>query len=142
MSLTFLLIKPDAVSNGFVDDIVKLVEDAGFVVLKRKQKLLTRTDEIFLCPMHIDKDFFNDLIAFMTSSPSELIMLSRENATEELNHLVGISDPRKNDNHTLRGRFGTSIRQNAVHSPNCEENAIRELLYFFPEWDWNKTWAI
>jgi nucleoside-diphosphate kinase len=142
MSLTFLLIKPDAVNNGFVDDIVKFVENAGFEVLARKQKVLSRTDEIFLCPMHIGKDFFNDLIAFMTSSSSELFILRGENATMKLDGLVGITDPEKNSTDTLRGKFGTSIRCNAVHSPNSEENAVRELLYFFPEWEWNNTRAI
>lgn len=138
MSLTFLLIKPDAVKNGHVDDIVKFIENASFEILARKQKTLNRMDEIFLCPMHIDEDFFNDLIAFMTSGPSELFVLSRENATKELDRLVGTTDPEKNGKDTLRGKFGTSIRCNAVHSPNSEENTIRELLYFFPgyKWEW------
>jgi len=142
MNLTFLLIKPDAVSSGFVDDIVICVETAGFEILTRKQKFLTRTDEIFLCPMHLGKDFFDDLIAFMTSGPSELLIVRRKNATEELNRLVGVTDPEKNGKNTLRGRFGTNIRCNAVHSPNSEENAVRELLYFFPEWEWKKPGAI
>jgi|SRR3989344_4464513 len=142
MNLTFLLIKPDAVSNGFVDDIVRFVKNAGFEVLARKQKTLSKADEIFLCPMHIGKDFFNDLIAFMTTGQSELFILRRENATKELDRIVGITNPEKNGKDTLRGKFGTSMRCNAVHSPNSEENAVRELLYFFPEWGWDRPGAI
>lgn len=138
MSLTFLLIKPDVVRSGRADDLVKIVEASGFEVLARKQKTLSRADEMFLCPMHLDKDFFNDLVAFMTSGPSELFILRGENATEALNRLVGVTDPKKNGKDTLRGKFGTSIMRNAAHSPNSEENAVRELLYFFQEWKWNE----
>ncbi len=61
--------------------------------------------------MHIGKDFFNDLIAFMTSGPSELFILRRKNGKD-----------------TLRGKFDTNIRCNAVHSLNSEENWVNRII--------------
>ena len=136
MNLSFLIVKPDAVSKGHVRKIIQSLRRHGFKVVRRKRKTLSRKDVIFLYPMYIQKKFFEDLASFMTSGSSELFIVHREGfATETLDKLVGTTDPRKNIAATLRKRFGTSVRRNAVHSPNSEESAIRELLYFFPEWE-------
>lgn len=142
MNLSFLLIKPDAVKNGYTDKIIEYLKKAGFEIVARKPKVLSRIDEMFLCPMHIGQNFFDDLVAFMTSGPSELCIVRKEFANKELDKLVGITDPHKNNEETLRGKFGTSIMRNAVHSPNSDENAVREILYFFPEWGWDEQRAI
>lgn len=136
MELTFFMVKPDAVAAGHVQRIVDYLKEFGFEIIARKQKTLTRHDALFLYPMHINCDFFEDLVAFITSGPSELFVLKRHSSTDFLNQLVGKSDPSQNDEHTLRKRFGTNIRKNAVHSPNSAENAIRELAYFFSEGGW------
>lgn len=136
MELTFFMIKPDAVAAGHVQKIIDYLKEFGFEIIARKQKILTRHDAMFLYPMHINRDFFDDLVAFITSGPSELFVIRRHSATDFLNQLVGGSDPSQNNDHTLRKRFGTSIRRNAVHSSNSIENAIRELAYFFPEGGW------
>ena len=136
MECTFFMVKPDAVAAGYVEEIVKYLNRFDFKVVNRKQKILTRKDVIFLCPMHISRDFFEDLVAFLSSGPSELFVLKRRSATKFLNELVGRTDPKQNKGYSLRKRFGTDVRRNAVHSPNSEENAIRELEYFFPEGVW------
>jgi nucleoside-diphosphate kinase len=134
METSFFLIKPDVVKKGCVEKIVKFLEKNGFKILARETKMLSRRDVMFLYPMHIKEAFFDDLVMFMASGPSEILIVQKESATETLNRLVGSTDPRNNSKETLRYRFGTDLRHNAVHSPNSEENAVRELLYFFPKW--------
>lgn len=136
MEFTFFLVKPDAVAAGYTEEIGKYLEQCGFKIISRKKKLLTKKDVMFLCPMHVGRDFFHDLVAFLSSGPSELFILKRSSATDFLNELVGKTDPSQNGDSALRKRFGTDVRKNAVHSPNSEENAIRELAYFFPEGGW------
>lgn len=136
MEFTFFLIKPDAVIAGHIEKIIEYLKQFDFEIITRKGKTLTRKDVAFLCPMHIDRDFFDDLVAFLSSGPSELFILRRHSATIFLNNLVGNTDPTQSNDHTLRKYFGTDVRKNAVHSPNSKENAIRELAYFFPEGGW------
>ena len=31
----------------------------------------------------------------------------------------------------MRGRFGTSVSRNAVHGSDSQENAVKEILFFF-----------
>ncbi|MFZ2356992.1 MAG: nucleoside-diphosphate kinase, partial [Candidatus Omnitrophota bacterium] len=96
MKCTFFMVKPDAVAAGYVEEIVKYLNRFDFEVVNRKQKILTRKDVIFLCPMHISRDFFEDLVAFLSSGPSELFILKRRSATKFLNELVGRTDPKQN----------------------------------------------
>jgi len=132
MNTAFFLIKPDAVSAGYTRRILDYLEKSGFEVLMQKQETLSREDVAFLYPMHVHQDFFDDLVAFMTSGPSELCVVRKEAAVEALNELVGVTDPQSNHHgSTLRNEFGTNLRRNAVHSPNSWENSVRELLYFF-----------
>ncbi|MBU2579801.1 nucleoside-diphosphate kinase [Patescibacteria group bacterium] len=134
METSFFLIKPDAVRNGYVKKIIEFLEKRGFKVLARETRVLSRRDIMFLYPMHIKEVFFNNIVAFMDSGPSEILMVQRDSATEILNRLVGVTDPQNNSENTLRYRFGTDLRHNAVHSPNSEASAAREILYFFPKW--------
>ena len=130
------MVKPDMVGADHTQEIVNYLEEFGFEVVSRKQRVLTRNDVLFLCPMHICRDFFEDLVTFLTSGPSELFILRRRSATEFLDQLVGKTDPQQSNDNTLRKLFGTDIRRNAVHSPNSVENAVRELAYFFSEGGW------
>lgn len=137
METSFFLIKPDAVRDGYVKKIIEFLEKDGFRILARETKILNRKDTMFLYPMHIKEIFFDDLVAFMTSSQSEILIVQKDSAIEILNKLVGSTDPQNNSKNTLRYRFGTDLRHNAVHSPNSEVSAVREILYFFPKWQWN-----
>lgn len=135
MKRSFFLIKPDAVLAGQVEEILNFMEVIGFKVWARKSMVLQRRDVAFLYPMHVSQDFFDDLVAFMVSGPSELLIVEKDSAVENLNKLVGTTDPKENGKDTIRGRFGSNIRRNAVHSPNSPENAVKETLFFFPEID-------
>jgi len=137
METSFFLIKPDAVRDGYVKKIIEFLEKGGFKVLVRETRVLNRRDTMFLYPMHIKEIFFDDLVAFMISGPSEILIVQKDSATEILNKLVGSTDPQNNSEYTLRYQFGTDLRHNAVHSPNSEVSAVREILYFFPKWQWD-----
>lgn len=137
METSFFLIKPDAVRDGYVKKIIEFLEKGGFKVLVRETRVLNRRDTMFLYPMHIKEIFFDDLVAFMISGPSEILIVQKDSASEILNKLVGSTDPQNNSEYTLRYQFGTDLRHNAVHSPNSKVSAVREILYFFPKWQWD-----
>ena len=133
MKRSFFLIKPDAVLFGHIEKIINFLKMSEFKIVARKRVILRRENIMFLYPMHVFQGFFEDLVAFMISGPSELFIVEKDSAVEDLDWLVGETDPKENKGNTLRGQFGTDIRHNAVHSSNGQENAVREILYFFPE---------
>jgi nucleoside-diphosphate kinase len=138
-SLSFLLIKPDAVSKGHTSKIIEMVEKNGFEIIKRKRGILDRENVCFLYPKHVFKQkFFEKVVSFMTSGPSEMVALRRKLSAADLHKLSGATDPAKSEKGTLRNLFGTDKMRNAVHSSDNEENAVREIIYFLKK-DAKKT---
>ena len=46
---------------------------------------------------------------------------------------MGSIDPNEAEENTIRKKFATSIQENAVHGSDSEENALKELSFFFSE---------
>ena len=88
--------------------------------------------EIFY-EIHKGKPFFEDLIEFMTSGPVVLMILKHQNAVDEFRRLIGATDPTKAEDGTIRKIFAVSVKMNAVHGSDSDENAMRESRFFFSD---------
>ena len=67
MERTLCIIKPDAVKNGFVEEINNLIIENGLQILKsKKTKISAEIAEEFYSE-HSEKPFFTELVEFMTS---------------------------------------------------------------------------
>lgn len=133
MERTLLLIKPDAVQKRRTGEILRRVEDAGFVIVGLKMHRLTRPEAGELYAIHEGKDFFPGLVEFMTSGPLVAVALEASDCRKRLREFIGATDPAKAAPGTIRRDFGTSVRMNAVHASNPEEDVERELNILFPE---------
>jgi nucleoside-diphosphate kinase len=69
----------------------------------------------------------------MTSGEIYLLSLQKDNAVEDFRTLIGDTDPTKASIDTIRNIFGESVAKNAIHGADSDENAKREILFFFPE---------
>ena len=63
---TYGMIKPDAVSAGKADEIIALAENAGFKVIGKQEFSFTPEKAQDFYAEHVGKDFFENLIQFMT----------------------------------------------------------------------------
>jgi nucleoside-diphosphate kinase len=81
--------------------------------------------------VHRERPFFSGLVEFMSSGPSVVMALEKENAVKGWRDLMGATDPAKADAGTLRKDFGGSVGENAVHGSDSDENATIEIAYFF-----------
>lgn len=128
---SLLVIKPDAVKKKKIGKIIEILEENGFEIKEIKMKRLTKEEaEKFYMP-HIGKDFFNQLINFITSGEVVGILVEKENAIEKLRELVGETDPKKARCGTIRYMFGENITENAVHAADSLESLEREISIFF-----------
>lgn len=128
---TLVLCKPDAVQRGLVGRIISRFEEKGLKVVG--MKMLSIDEELARrhYQEHVQKPFFPELVAFITSSPIVAMAIEGENAIEVVRELMGVTDPQKAASGTIRGDFGLSLTKNLVHGSDCLSSAQHELLLFF-----------
>ena len=130
-SLTFGIIKPDAVLAGNTGKIIQRITDAGFKIRGLKLLHMTQAEAEGFYAVHRERPFFPELTKFMSSGPCVVMALEKEGAVKGWRDLMGATDPAKADEGTLRKEFAASIGENAVHGSDSEENAVVEIAYFF-----------
>jgi nucleoside-diphosphate kinase len=133
MSLTFGIIKPDAVSAGHTGSIIRRILDSGFKIRGLKLVHMTRRQAEGFYAVHRERPFFSGLTEFMSSAPCVVMALDKEGAVKAWRDLMGATDPAKADEGTLRKQFGGSVGENAVHGSDSDENAAIEIAYFFSQ---------
>jgi nucleoside-diphosphate kinase len=126
-----LLLKPDALQKKVVGEIISMVEKAGFNILNIRMKQWTREEAEKFYAVHRGKEFFEGLVEFMISGPVIGLLLEKENAIEDLRKLVGATDPSKAEPGTIRHKYGTNVRVNAVHASDSQESFEYEVKCFF-----------
>ena len=113
-------------------DELTAVLPAGFKISALKMLHLTRGEAERFYEVHVGRPFYDDLVEFMISGPIVVATLEKENAVEEYRALIGPTDPEKAEEGTIRKMYATSMRMNAVHGSDSDENAEAEATFFFP----------
>lgn len=131
MSRTFIMIKPDAVKNKHVGDILARIEKEGFKILGLKYLKLTENDAKQFYKVHAERPFYNDLCKFMSSGNIVAAALERENAFQHWRDVIGATDPKEAKPGTIRAMFAESKEANSVHGSDSDENADFEIAFFF-----------
>jgi nucleoside-diphosphate kinase len=131
--LTLAIIKPDAVASGKAGRVLAHLEDAGFTIRgARMLKLTTAQAEAFYA-VHRVRPFFRPLVTFMTSGACIPLALERRDAVTHLRSVIGATDPKEAAPGTVRALYAESKERNAIHASDSEENARREVGFFFAE---------
>ena len=130
-NITFTIIKPFAVSNGHIGPILNKIHDGGFRISAMRMLWLTKGEAERFYEVHKERPFYNDLVEFMTSGNIVVAILEKENAVEDYRKLIGATDPAKAEEGTIRKEFAESMRANAVHGSDSDENAKIEGSFFF-----------
>ena len=128
---TFTMIKPDAVENGHIGQIIAMITNAGFKFISLKLTQLTKTDAKEFYAIHADKPFYGELVEFMSSGPIVAAILEKENAVADFRTLIGATNPAEAAEGTIRKKFATSISFNAIHGSDSDVNAAKEGAYHF-----------
>lgn len=82
---------------------------------------------------HAGKDFFGELIEYMSSDPVIPMVWEGLNVIAESRKMIGATDPMEASPGTIRGDWSTSTRQNLIHASNSFESSKREIHLWFPE---------
>lgn len=138
---TLAIIKPDAVANGKIGAIVAHLEQEGFVVRAARLARLATAEAQAFYEVHRGRPFYDELVAFMTSGPCLPMALERENAVAHYRQVIGATDPAEAAPGTIRKLHAESKGRNAVHGSDSDENARREIAFFFPEGELAGLWG-
>ena len=131
MDRTFAIIKPDAVKNGHIGKVYDRIQQFNFKVIGAKLLRMSQEQAEGFYKIHKERPFFNDLIQFMTSGPCMVLALEKENAVESWRKAIGSTNPQEAEEGTIRKDFASSVQENAVHGSDSNENAQKEIAFFF-----------
>lgn len=133
MQRTLSIIKPDAVSKNHIGAIIARFEENGLRPVALKKIKLSKEQAENFYDIHRERPFFGELVEFMTSGPVVVQVLEGENAVVRNRDLMGATNPKEAETGTIRADFAETIDANAVHGSDSEENAEREIKFFFKD---------
>lgn len=133
MERTFAMIKPDAVRKNVIGEILAMMTQAGFNILGVKMIRITKEQASAFYAVHKERPFYGELVDFMSSGPSVVVALEKENAVADYRTLIGATDPAEAAEGTIRKRFASSKGENAAHGSDSVENGKIETAFFFSE---------
>lgn len=135
-NITFTMIKPKAMENGNMGNIIAEIIEGGFKIKALKLTTLTKEQAMEFYAVHKERPFFNGLTDFMSSGPIVAAVLEKENAIKAYRDFIGATNPADAAEGTIRANYGTSIEANAVHGSDSDENAKIEGGFFFSKREW------
>ncbi len=138
---TLVLVKPDGVKRGLVGEIIRRFEQRGLKIVGLK---LTQIDEDFSkkhYAVHLDKEFYEALEKYITSSPVVAMVIEGSSAVENVRKIVGGTEPKSAPVGTIRGDFAhisferaDSMKKsvgNLIHASGSLEEAQEEIALWF-----------
>lgn len=132
MERTFVMVKPDGVRRALTGEIIRRFEARGLKIVAMRYERLTEEIAKTHYGEHVDKPFFGDLVAHVTSGSVVLMVLEGENAIAASRKINGATDPIEAEPGTIRGDFALEITENIVHGSDAPATATREIGLFFP----------
>ncbi len=128
---TFTMIKPDAVRNGHIGNILQMINAAGFRIVAMKYTRISTEQAKKFYEVHAERPFYGELTEFMSSGSIVAAILEKENAVADFRTLIGATNPANAEEGTIRKKYATSMGENAVHGSDSDDNAAIEGAFFF-----------
>ena len=128
---TLSIIKPDATKRNITGKIIQKFEEGGLSVVAQRRILLTREQAEGFYSVHKERPFYNDLVSFMTSGPVVVQVLEGEDAIQRNREIMGATNPEEAEKGTIRAEYALNIEANSVHGSDSEDNAAKEISFFF-----------
>ena len=130
-NLTFAIIKPDAIKNNYTGKIYNHILKEDFEILAAKLIRMSKKQAEGFYAIHKDKPFFEELTLFMSSGKCMVLALKKDDAVANWRKTIGATNPDEAEDGTIRKLYASSLGENAVHGSDSNENAKKEINFFF-----------
>ena len=131
MEQTLSIIKPDAVERNLAEKIKEKFLENKLTIKNQKKIQISKEEAAEFYKVHQTKPFYDRLCNYLSSGPIVVMILEGENAISINRKIMGATDPQKADKGTIRKEFGISIDKNSVHGSDSQDNAKKEIDFFF-----------
>ncbi|MBC8367633.1 nucleoside-diphosphate kinase [bacterium] len=131
MDQTYLMIKPELVADQVIGEILKMLTDNRFRIVRMELKQLSAETVKEFYVEHEAKPFYGELVSYITSGPVVAVQLEKDNAVKDLRTLVGATNPAEAAPGSIRYLHGRSLQNNGVHASDSDPSAERELGIIF-----------
>ncbi|KAL6260676.1 hypothetical protein P5V15_008196 [Pogonomyrmex californicus] len=142
LQLTLAILKPHVVKSPFaLQKIRDLIIDNNFKIVRSRRMTISREEAELFYKEHRNKFFYNRLLTFMCSGPSDIHILAAHDAITKWRQLMGptkVYQAQYSAQDTIRGMFGLSDTRNATHGSDSIESAKREIAIFFKDFNMKK----
>ena len=128
---TLSIIKPDAVERNLVEEIKNIFKKNNLIIKESKKIQITKEEAADFYRVHQSKPFYDKLCTYLSSGPIVVMILQGENAILQNRELMGATNPKDAKENTIRKLYGISIDKNSVHGSDSNENAKKEIEFFF-----------
>lgn len=128
---TLILVKPDGVRRRLVGEVIRRIETKGFEIRELRMATIDESLAQKHYAEHVDKPFFGELVAFITSGPLVAMVVEGEDAIAGMRQIMGATNPIEAAPGSIRGDYATVITENIVHGSDSPESAEREVNLFF-----------
>ncbi|MCB0279268.1 MAG: nucleoside-diphosphate kinase [Calditrichaeota bacterium] len=134
-SRTFTILKPDCLEKNNQGKVIDHILAKGFSILAMKQIRITREAAEGFYDIHRERPFFGELVEFMTRGKVIVAALEKNgsDAVSFFREVIGATNPAEAAEGTIRKLYADSIGENCVHGSDSDENAAREISFFFSE---------
>ena len=130
---TYAMIKPGT-ADAHYQSIIDVILGHGFTILQELKTTLSYQQACEFYGEHENKDFYPQLVKYMSSGPVVCLHLRRECAVGAWRHLLGPTNYQKAKSQrpdSLRAKFAIDDTANACHGSDSESSVKRELAFFF-----------
>jgi nucleoside-diphosphate kinase len=136
-SRTFTILKPDCLEKNNQGKVIDHIIGKGFRFLGMRQIRMTQGQAERFYDIHRERPFFGELVEFMTRGNVVVAALEKDgdDAVTYFREVIGATNPAEAAEGTIRKLYADSIGENCVHGSDSDENAAREISFFFAEGD-------
>ena len=133
MERTLILVKPDAFARNLTGEIIARFERKGLSLVALSLMTMSRDLAARHYAEHEGKEFYEELVGFITSGPLVAMVLQGESAITAARQVIGATNPLEATTGSIRGDYAVAVGQNMVHGSDAPESAAREIGLFFPD---------
>lgn len=136
-SRTFTILKPDCLEKNVQGKVIDHILNSGFRIVGMRLIHMTLPMAEAFYDIHRERPFFGELVTFMTRNPVIVAALEKDgdDAVKAFRDVIGATNPADAADGTIRKLYADSIGENCVHGSDSDENAAREISFFFAETD-------
>ncbi|ADL03747.1 nucleoside-diphosphate kinase [Lacrimispora saccharolytica] len=131
MERSLVILKPDATKRKLLGELISRFEKKNMEITDAKMEVISRdiAEAHYSHVKHLP--FYDDMIAYMTSSPSLIMVVKGEEAIRVIRSMIGKTNTFEAQQGTIRGDYGLHLFQNLIHASDSIESAEIEIQRFF-----------